>query len=485
MKIYKLIDNNSPELILFFGGWATDFNPFARLIAEGKDVVMVYDYTTLDGLHNELNELCSRYTKIHLVAWSMGVWAASKVVELYRLPLCKFASRTAINGTPQAIDPQYGISPKVFDKTIENLPHGLGRFNLRMCGGKRQLDEYNMSPSMRGDDDIKAELIAIRDMSQRVDFVLWDRVIVGTKDTIFTTENQLRFWREYQGESNPKIEIQELSEPHFLFGRYNIWSEIIASTNVNKELIESRFSHAVSSYDRNATAQREICERLFNLVDKEVIAQSPRVLEFGCGTGNLSQLLTTLNPSELLLNDLCSSYKEVLKEKITEANYSFVSGDARELIAELKSQNQRFDIIASASALQWIDRPLQFLSECLELLSPNGILLVSSFAPDNILEVTAITKSGLNYPSLESYRFAFDQKCEILHLSSENITLHFNSPFEVLSHLKYSGVTASKSNRGWTSGDLRKFEGEYNERFRDQDLRCPLTYRPLYLICKN
>ncbi len=485
MKSYSLTEGNNPELILFFGGWATDPNPFRRLRSEGRDIVIFYDYTTLTGCEEELMQLIKRYEKIHLVAWSMGVWAAAKIFELYALPTERLVSRIAINGTPQAIDPRYGIAPEVFDKTIENLPQGLPRFNLRMCGGKRQLDEYNAAPSQRVGEEVKSELIAIKEQSQRVDSLVWSRAIVGAKDMIFTAENQLRFWREYQSQHNQEIEIQELQQPHFLFSIYESWGEIVAAPKINKELIESRFSQAVKSYDSSATAQREICTELFGLVDPANFAPTPRILEIGCGTGNLSQLLAELKPSELLLNDLCSSYNEILKEKISSVNFEFVDGDARELIEELKSQGREFDVIASASALQWIDRPLQLLSECLELLAPGGILLVSSFAPDNIHEVTAITKSGLNYPSIESYRFAFESRCEILHLSSQSIKLHFNSPHEVLFHLKRSGVTASSSNKIWTRGDLRHFENEYNERFREADQSCPLTYRPLYFTAKK
>lgn len=228
MKLYKLIEQQSDELILFFGGWATDFNPFGRLTSDNSDVVMLYDYTTLEleGDNEELERLLNKYGKISVIAWSMGVWAASAVWQKHKLSTSKITSATAINGTLKAVDEQFGINPIVFDKTIDNLPQGLPRFNLRMCGNKSTLEDYNNSPSQRHEDELKEELISIREQSQFINSIEWNRAIIGTKDLIFTAKNQQQFWQEYKATSSNKLEIKEVDEPHFLFNSLKSWDEI-------------------------------------------------------------------------------------------------------------------------------------------------------------------------------------------------------------------------------------------------------------------
>lgn len=227
MKICKIIEQQSSSLILFFGGWATDENPFQRLKSSEYDVVMLYDYTTLEDCKEEIRELVSSYSKVELVAWSMGVWAASAIWQKYELPTKKIKSATAINGTLRAIDSEFGINPMVFEKTVDNLPQGLPRFNLRMCGTKSQLESYNSAPSLRDSSDAKQELIAIQEKSSFVDSIPWSKALIGSRDLIFTPQNQLNFWKEYKATHSNELEIVELEEPHFIFNSFSSWEEIV------------------------------------------------------------------------------------------------------------------------------------------------------------------------------------------------------------------------------------------------------------------
>ena len=69
------------------------------------------------------------------------------------------------------------------------------------------------------------------------------------------------------------------------------------------EIIKSRFEKAVNDYDNNAIAQLEIVNKLYSLIpDKNLLYSN--IIEFGCGTGNLSHLLQDLNYDNLILNDI-------------------------------------------------------------------------------------------------------------------------------------------------------------------------------------
>lgn len=250
-----------------------------------------------------------------------------------------------------------------------------------------------------------------------------------------------------------------------------------------KNMVQDRFSKAVKHYDSNALAQMEICNNLFSYIP--AIKPNGEILEFGCGTGNLSKLLSSLAPKELLLNDICKEYDEVVEDKMGKAPYTFTSCNATDYIESLKVQGKKFDLIAAASFIQWIEDPINFLINCKELLKPNGILAISTFTQDNINEISSITNRGLEYPSIEKYNNLLEKHYKIIECSTEKIVLNFHSPLEILLHLKLTGVTAT-SNKSWTREDMKQFEQEYIKRFAiknsNNNLICPLTYTPAYIV---
>ncbi len=246
--------------------------------------------------------------------------------------------------------------------------------------------------------------------------------------------------------------------------------------------IEQRFSRSVSSYDSSAIAQKMICGQLFSLIEPKT--EHARVFEAGCGSGNLSQLLATTNPSQLILNDLCPSYKSILSNKLRGVDYQFIASDATKEVHSMIQRGERFDLIASTSAIQWFDNPIGFINQCAKLLHKGGVLAISTFSPNNLFEVCSITGRGLDYPSSTDILEGLDPEIEVTTLLEEDITLHFNSALEVLKHLKESGVTAT-SDRAWGVSQFHHFIEEYNRKFRREDNLSPLTYKPLYLICRK
>ncbi len=227
MQIIKLLEQspNSSELILFFGGWATDSNPFAHIKSSRYDVVMLYDYISIDNAIEPLKEIISHYKSVTVLAWSMGVWAAGEAIEA--IGSGSIDSAIAINGTAEPISDKWGISPDIFEGTINNLPAGLSRFNLRMCGSKTALDSYNQSHPSRDTEQIKQELISIGQNAKRVDSIEWSRAIIASKDMITPTANQLRFWEEYKLEVNPNLKITKIEGAHFIFNQFQSWEDII------------------------------------------------------------------------------------------------------------------------------------------------------------------------------------------------------------------------------------------------------------------
>ena len=127
MKQLYLIHEHHPRLLLFFAGWAADETPFRHYRPQGMDYQICYDYRTLDFDAAPLRA----YAEVHVVGWSMGVWAASHVLPSAGLNV---ASCTALNGTPHPIDERRGIPPAIYQGTLDGLTGAsLHKFLRRMC----------------------------------------------------------------------------------------------------------------------------------------------------------------------------------------------------------------------------------------------------------------------------------------------------------------------------------------------------------------
>jgi pimeloyl-[acyl-carrier protein] methyl ester esterase len=216
MKKLWINKQDSPELLLFFSGWGMDEKPFKHLrIDNDLDVLMIYDYTVLENIE-ELKD----YETIHLVAWSLGVFAAAKV-----LAGMKFASSVAINGTLEPIDEDEGIAPAIFQGTIDSWSEvARMKFNRRMCGiehGK----QFKANAPNRSIESQKVELIALQEQITKnpVPENIFQQAIISISDKIFTRHNQETHWK------NARIPLTIIDEPHYFFPEIKSWKDILFS----------------------------------------------------------------------------------------------------------------------------------------------------------------------------------------------------------------------------------------------------------------
>ena len=202
---------------------------------------------------------------------------------------------------------------------------------------------------------------------------------------------------------------------------------------IEQERIRRRFSQAVNTYDDHAEAQKRICAHLVQLLTVYTSSHFRRVLEIGCGSGGFTRLL----------KQECQIEEWVLNDPL------FLAGDAERLAFP-----GTFDLIASASALQWMKDLPRFLHKLSSTLSPGGILAFNTFTPDNLHEIKELTGEGLTYPTAGQLREWLSTYFRIVHEEEGNIALTFRHPLEVLRHLKYTGVTANAS-RVWTRQKIK------------------------------
>lgn len=210
MKQTFIQQHGASSLLLFFAGWGMDETPFRHIHPQGCDFMICYDYRNFDFNAQPL----TAYKEIHLVGWSMGIWAASRVMPDHRLPVTQ---SIAVNGTLYPIDETRGIAPTVFEGTLNGLNEiTLEKFRRRMCGSATVYKEFAAIAPQRTLAEVTEELAAIRQHYLSLPPVThpWDKAVIGRSDRIFLPENQLHAWQE----STTKVEYVEGS--HYLIQNY-------------------------------------------------------------------------------------------------------------------------------------------------------------------------------------------------------------------------------------------------------------------------
>jgi biotin synthesis protein BioG len=216
MKSIFLKQSDNKKLILFFNGWGMDASIVNHLASDDSDVCMFFDY---DGDFKIENALYDFYQEIHLIAWSMGVWAAEQALKNSAL---KVNHSIAINGTLKPIDDVFGIPKAIFKGTIDQFSErNLKKFQRRMFLNKTDYDWFS---ERRGERELVDQLKELKSIykayKDEANIFTFAKVIIGQNDLIFPYQNQLNFWKNHSN-----VEILEMA--HFPFHTFKTWTQLL------------------------------------------------------------------------------------------------------------------------------------------------------------------------------------------------------------------------------------------------------------------
>lgn len=241
---------------------------------------------------------------------------------------------------------------------------------------------------------------------------------------------------------------------------------------MNKDLIQKRFAKNLDTYNDNAKIQKKMAERLLSFLDRKDFDD---ILEIGCGTGFLTQLVNEkFSFKTYTANDIVESCEKYVKEINPKIN--FIPADIEKAV---ENSDKKYDLIISNAVFQWVENLESFIKLLVSKLNDGGVLLFSTFGPENFREVNFVLGKTLPYYSANELQEIIKDYKNIVE--QEMHVMAFKTPKDILKHIKSTGVNALEM-VSWTKTDMQKFENGYNNFCSGIPT---LTYHPIYVKIEN
>jgi malonyl-CoA O-methyltransferase len=152
---------------------------------------------------------------------------------------------------------------------------------------------------------------------------------------------------------------------------------------INRNRVGRAFHRQAGEYDRHATVQKRVVDRLMSLVQSHVSAVPAVVLDIGCGTGQLLSSLGRQYPQSRLYGlDLAYNMTHHAAERLG-PGATLVNGDAE----HLPFRDDAFDLVVSSSTLQWIENMDVFFRQCHRVVHHDGLLCIAFFGGRTMREL--------------------------------------------------------------------------------------------------
>lgn len=214
------------RLILVFNGFAMDENPW-RLWSQPLNSTLAF----VRGYHElevplpptELARIRS-FSRVDVVAWSLGVWVYGTVADTWALPPGK---RLAVNGTLTPLHPDWGIPPAIFALTRRTFSEATREtFYRRVCGSEEVWKLFQPLVPQRSADEQAQELAVFYEALQASAHLttrpetaqLFSTILISSHDQIMPPAAQRRFWQRGH----------ELAAGHYPFHLWPSWEAFLS-----------------------------------------------------------------------------------------------------------------------------------------------------------------------------------------------------------------------------------------------------------------
>lgn len=260
-----------------------------------------------------------------------------------------------------------------------------------------------------------------------------------------------------------------------------------------KQNIRRNFARRAGSYDRHADVQRLMARGLMDRI-QELLPRARRLLEIGCGTGYLTDLLRRNNPqAELVALDLDAALIDQARGRLgPDSQVSWLVADGESF------SRGSFDLIISNATFQWFTHPRETLKSYSQVLNPKGCLAFSTLGPQTFVELDVSLSqaaAAMNLdpkPAIPARMFLNSRNWEDLlalagfsqvQLTRQILEAHFPTVPEFLKALKATGASNPQP-RAFTPRLLNALIRAYDARFR-QNGSIPVTYEIIWALARK
>lgn len=251
--------------------------------------------------------------------------------------------------------------------------------------------------------------------------------------------------------------------------------------NVDKSRVASRFRTSAATYEQAAIVQKEISRQLIAMLDRFAIRGWARVLEIGCCTGILTELLCrTERIDRLFVNDIVAEFCTYTEKRVA-PHVGLVQGIPGDIEQALLPPD--LDLVISSSTFQWMADLRELIGKLAASLNGGGHLAFSIFGPETMGEIAALTGRSLRYHANEELLAMIRPNFRLISMHTEHRCLYFPTARAVLRHIKETGVGGLTGKR-WTQGKLKEFAQQYSTRFMVDD-GLPVTYVSTFVIAEK
>jgi malonyl-CoA O-methyltransferase len=253
-----------------------------------------------------------------------------------------------------------------------------------------------------------------------------------------------------------------------------------------------QFERAAETYDEHSVVQKGMARRLAELYPAAPVPR--RVLEIGCGTGHLSELLVDRAPRLLYLTDISERMLERCRARLAETRVGIEPGFAKLDAADPLGVTcfarllggAEFDLVASNAVVQWFADIAAHLALVAQLLKPGASYILSGFSRRNFPELRSVLQSTApacgNLPGhdLSLIRQAAEHAgFEVLSLSEQDIVRHYPTVESFLITIRHSGASRFPERPRLTTQGLLRLKRQYAEAYAAKD-GVPATWTPWY-----
>lgn len=152
---------------------------------------------------------------------------------------------------------------------------------------------------------------------------------------------------------------------------------------IDRQRVLSAFHRGAGEYDNHTPVQQRVVQQLVEQIAVCGLEASSRILDVGCGTGRLLELVAERYPdADLTGLDLAPNMVSQARERLG-PSVTLLQGDAEQLPFSAGS----FKLVLSSSTFQWLDCLDSCFSEALRVLKPDGCFIFSLFGEGTLFEL--------------------------------------------------------------------------------------------------